>query len=169
MEIIDYNGEGEWSSYGILARYDRYCKGLGVEPHDIAPLVHSNGLRTWVYPVMDKVIKCIETGDAACKLIGIEFIEQDQLFAFGGTLKSNTARALRRCELTDEDKERIRTRVVNMLVACSVPREYKEYAKLLRKIGIGEHWERIERQIDRTNPYVMRYYNYFLHHTSQKP
>ena len=33
-----------------------------------------------------------------------------------------------------------------------------EYAKLLRTIGVGEHWPRLERDIPRDNPYAMRFY-----------
>ena len=61
--------------------------------------------------------------------IGIEFIEQDQKFSFGKILKSNTARALRRTKLEEEDKKRIRQRLVSMLLTGNVPHEYKQYGK----------------------------------------
>ena len=37
---------------------------------------------------------------AACRRIGIEFIEEDRKFTFGKILKSNVARALQRSALT---------------------------------------------------------------------
>ena len=51
-----------------------------------------------------------------------------------------------------------------MLLAGNVPHEFKEYAKLLRRIGVGGWWPVIEQQISRENRYVMRYYNYLRSH-----
>ena len=48
-----------------------------------------------------------------------------------------------------------------MLVANQVPREYREYAKLLRRIGLGDGWPDARSRVDEANPYVMRYVNYF--------
>jgi len=47
-----------------------------------------------------------------------------------------------------------------MLVNGSIPREFREYAKLLRHVGITSWWPMVEQQIDRNNPYAMRYYEY---------
>lgn len=160
--IIDYNGEDKWSRDAILERYDLYCEQLGIKKTDLSPDEYEQGETKWVYPVMDKVIKCIDQGDTACKLIGIELLEEDRRFPFGKLLKSNTARALRRADLSDQDKKRIRRRIVQMLVDGQVPHEYKEYAKLLKKVGIGEYKETIERHIGTENPYVLRYVKYLL-------
>lgn len=48
-----------------------------------------------------------------------------------------------------------------MLVAGQVPHEFKQYAKLIRHVGLGKAWERTRSQVDRANPYVMRYVRYF--------
>jgi hypothetical protein len=133
-------------------------------PRDLSPLVQSNGDKQWIYSVMDRVIEGIEHGDPACAELGIEFIEEDRTFAFGRILKSNTARALRRTLLTDEQKERIRKRVVEMLGRQYLPREYRQYAKLARKIGLGNWLYRIEEQAD--NPWAKHYYTYFKEHAS---
>ena len=110
---------------------------------------------------MFEVIKGIERGDLACIALGVEFVEEDARFSFGRIIKSNAARALRRSALTLEQQERIRKRVAHMLVAEHVPREYREYAKLLRKVGMGDWWSFIENGANRNNPYVMRYFDYF--------
>jgi hypothetical protein len=162
MQIRDYNGTGRWSADSIIERYRSYAEQTGtLLDTNIAPREHTDGRVTWIYPIMDAVIVGIERGDKACIAIGIEFIEEDQHFPFGRTLKSNTARALRRAELSQEQVERVRERVVRMLLAGSVRREFKEYSKLLRRIGLGSWWSTIEQQIDREKPYVMRYYDYF--------
>jgi hypothetical protein len=161
MEVRDYNGEGKWSKDEIIRRYLQYCRELKVQhPIDLSPVEPIQGEVKWIYPVMDKVIVGIEEGDVACRRIGIEFIEEDNKFDFGKILKSNTARALRRSVLTVEEQERIRRRVVAMLIEGTVPHEYKQYAKLLKKIGIGQYWNEIENRINRSNEYVMKYYDY---------
>jgi hypothetical protein len=115
---------------------------------------------------MDRIIEGIESGDPACAELGVEFIEQDGSFAFGRILKSNVARALRRASLTDGQKERIRKRVVEMLGAGYLPREYRQYAKLARKIGLGSWLSQVEGQANMANPWVARYYNYFKEYAS---
>ena len=165
MTVIDYNGTGPWSVGQILSRYKNYVKKYQIEtPRDLTPLVHSEADKRWVYPVMDRVIEGIEAGDLACAEIGIEFIEEDQSFSFGQILKSNTARALRRVSLTEEQQERIRKRVVAMLIAGYLPREYRQYAKLVRKIGLGHWFNEIKRQMPTDNPWVEHYYRYFEEH-----
>ena len=165
MKVIDYNGTGFWSVERVLDRYAGYVKKYRIQaPRDLAPLVQGEGDKTWVYPVMDRVIEGIEAGDLACAEIGIEFIEEDQSFTFGLILKSNTARALRRIELTEEQKERIRKRIVAMLIAGYLPREYRQYAKLARKIGLGEWFDEMKSNMPTDNPWVTRYYEYFEEH-----
>jgi hypothetical protein len=163
MGAIDYNGQGDWSGEAIQQRYARYCKDLKVDHRlDLTPEILIQGDKKWIYPVITKVIAGIEKGDPACKLIGIELIEQDQKFPFGKILKSNTARALRRTPLNAQEQERIRKRLVSMLVAGNVPHEYKEYAKLLKKIGLESYRADLETQINRSNLYVSRYFNYLI-------
>jgi len=163
MSVKNYNGEGRWSVTEILDRYARFASELRVNPRDLSPREHAdkNGER-WIYPVIDKVIEGIESGDSACIVLGIEFIEEDAKFPFGKILKANTARALRRASLTDKQKERIRRRVFAMLRAGQIPREYREYARLLRKIGFdARELASIAKSLDYDNPYVVRFYNYF--------
>jgi hypothetical protein len=131
LEIIDYNGEGRWSRAEILGRYTRYVAEIGIVPRDLSPMEHAERGRRWVYPVMMKVIDGIEAGDLACVQLGIEFIEDDAKFPFGKALKSNTARALRRARLSNEQKQRIRRRVFGLLRPHSsrVPRVCEARAK----------------------------------------
>jgi hypothetical protein len=158
MDIVDYNGEGRWSRAGILARYERFATEWRITRRDQSPMEHSDGNRRRVYPVMDKVIEGIEGGDAVCIQIGIEFIEENAKFPFGKILKANTARALRRAELSDDQKQRIRRRVFGLLRDGHVPHEFREYAKLVRKIGFDA--SEIPPRIP-DNPYVERFRSYF--------
>ena len=78
---------------------------------------------------------------------------------FGSKLKANMARALRRTTLSEEQKARVRKRVVFMLIAGTVPREFREYAKLLRHVGIAELWPEVHACAPRDNRYAMRFYD----------
>lgn len=158
MEVFDYNGPGRWTHTEILTTYAHYAAKLGIVPRDLSPMEHSEGNRRWVYPVMDKVIDGIEAGDAACIRLGIEFIEDNGKFPFGKTLKANTARALRRASLTADQKQRIRHRVFGLLKSGHIPHEYREYAKLVRRIGFNVS---DIPTADLSNPYVARFHSYF--------
>jgi len=109
---------------------------------------------------MTQIIERIEAGDRAAIEIGIEFIQEDDYFMFGKVLKSNTARALRRASLTQEQQSRIRERLVDMMLAGQVPHEWREYKRLLRRVGLGSLWPVLDKGVDRENKYVMRYYDY---------
>jgi hypothetical protein len=158
MDVTDYNGEGRWSRAEILARYGRYAAEVGIVPRDLSPMELSERGRHWVYPVMEKVIAGIEAKDPACVRLGIEFIEEDAKFPFGKILKSKAARALRRASLSEEQKRRIRRRVFGLLRAGHVPHEYREYAKLVRKIGFDASEVP---EVNAANPYAARFQSYF--------
>jgi len=165
MVLRDYNGSGRWSRKAIQAYYDQLARRFRVAiPSDIRPNELVSVDIHWVYPVMFRVIEGIGRGDIACIEIGVEFIEEDQTFPFGRILKSNTARALRHVELTAAQKERIRKRVMEMLIAGHTPREYRQYAKLARKIGLGEWWTLAQGRLDLAKPYIRHYYDYFRLH-----
>ena len=165
--MIDFNGSGSWSVDEVRRRYEVYVQKYGIRsPRDLRPSVLESPNGRWTYPIMHCVIEGIESGDAACAEIGIEFIEEDASFSFGRILKSNAARALRGIELTEAQKDRIRERVVRMLEVGYLPREYRQYAKLGRKIGLGDRLQRLRQQAPFGNPWAQRYYRYFEDHAS---
>lgn len=111
--------------------------------------------------MMEAVIEGIERGDKASIALGLDFIEEDAHFPFGKTLKSNTARALRRTSLTEEQVLRVRKRVTNLLIAGQILHEFREYAKLLRHVGLAECWPLMQRDAKLDNPFVKRFVEYF--------
>jgi hypothetical protein len=46
-----------------------------------------------------------------------------------------------------------------MLVRGYLPREFRQYAKLAKKIGLGTYLLEITERADLTNPWVVHYYN----------
>jgi hypothetical protein len=169
IETRDYNGSGDWSGPAIQERYLQHARSMGQkELRDLTANQHFEGSVRWVYPVMDKVIAGIQAGDAACAEIGVEFIERAGKQPIGRMLHANTARSLRRATLNASQIDRLRTRILAMLVKAEVPREFHEYAKLLRHIGIGPGWRQVVSSVDRTNPYVMRYVQYLERHAGAR-
>lgn len=165
-KVIDYNGTGQWSLQRVLERYAAYCDQLGVKTRrPLMPRESQEGGRTWIYPVMDEVIPGIEAMDPACIALGVDLIETDEFMPFGRLLKANAARALRRSDLTELQKERIRVRVVSMLVAGNIRREFREYIKLLKHVGFAAYREKIE-ETPRENLYAMRFYRSLMGNSS---
>jgi hypothetical protein len=168
MNVIDYNNKGFWSVDEVLKRYTEYARVFGVtQPRELTPVTHSTGDRKWIYPVMDRVIEGIEAGDSGCTELGVEFIQTNDSFPFGRIIKSNVARALRRTTLTETQKERIRRRVIEMLEAGYLPREFRQYAKLARKLGLREFLPRIKQVAELSSDvWVQRYCAYFEEYAS---
>ena len=158
--FVDYNGVGIWFAEAIQKRYTTYADALRATPSRLRLRRHTENGRTWVYPLMEQIISLIEAGDEPAIEIGIEFIQEDDYFVFGAILKSKTARALRRASLTSKQQTRIREQLVGMMLSAQVPREWREYKRLLRHVGLGLLWPSLEIGVNRENEYVMRYYNY---------
>ena len=140
MPVRDYNGDAEWSLESVGLRYGEYCRQLHLPTQRILrPRTHTNGETRWVYPIMEAVIDGIAEDDPACTELGIDFICESKSFPFGLTLKSKTARALRKASLTEVQLDRIRHRVVRMLLEGYLPQEYRFYSRLLPRTGLGQY------------------------------
>ena len=139
-EIRDYNGVGDWSLVGIQRRYRDLARRLRQPVLDLKPKETVQGDVRWIYPLMDEVVVGIKRGDAAC----VEL-----------------ARALRRAVLTPEQVDRLRAHILRMLTRSEVPREYSDYAKLVRRVGLGDDWPRTREAVDASNPHVMVHVRYF--------
>jgi hypothetical protein len=157
--VKNYNGDGKWSVEAVQKRYGDYCTAFRVEAgRSLSPMEHKEGDVRWIYPIMHEVILGIEENDAGCIALGVDFVEEDASFPFGRKLKTNTARALRRTTLNEAQKARLRERISSMLTSGVIPREMGEYVRLLRTIGVGDQWRRLESEIPRENRYAMRFY-----------
>src|SRR5262249_11000119 len=113
-----------------------------------------------------RVIDGIKAADPACIELGVEFIEFAGKQPFGRILHANTARSLRQTTLTTVQIQRLRRRIISMLLEAQVPHEYHEYARLARHIGLGPERRKLT-SADCTNPYVRRWVRYFTEHASE--
>ena len=132
--ILD--GHGLWTQQAVQHRYLEYCRAFGVRPRKLTSIPDYISERGWITHLIEALIDGMKQGDLAAAEVGIELIEEDGGFAFGRILKSNTARALIRCDLTEAQRERIRKRVVGMMRRGFMPGEFRDYARLLRRIGL---------------------------------
>jgi hypothetical protein len=170
MRASDLDGKAGWTVEELRRRYDRYCHLFNVDPRPLPSGDDWPSRRGLVVSFMDAFIQGMKEGDIACAEIGIELIEQDAGFAFGRIMKANAARALARCALTEDQKERIRARVVEMLIRGFMPHEFRDYARLLRRIGLAGHRERLERTFDPADPWAAWYVRYLTsEHPGPKP
>ena len=84
-------------------------------------------------------------------------------------MKINAARALGKCQLTDAQKDRIRLRVLNLLEMDFLPGEFRTYAWLVRRIGIGRFGDRLAK-VDTSKPWPAWYVDYMTNlNPGQKP
>jgi hypothetical protein len=158
-EIRDYNGKGCWSRESVESRFKSYSKSLGTSIGELEPRIYEEGSVKWIYPLAEAVIEGIEKHDPACIELGIELIEDSVSMPFGMILKSNAARALRRSAkfLTEDQRERIRKRVSQMLISEYMPREFLQYVKLAREIGFEPEIPGVQSEADLENRWVRHY------------
>ena len=157
------DGKGRWSEEAIRDRYARYCLDRNRGPRALPIGENYVRQRGLIVGIMDELVERMKLGDLAAAEVGIELIEEDGGFAFGRIMKANTARALKRCHLTQGQQDRVRRWVVSMLCRSFMPHEFREYARLLRRIGVAEYRDVLLREADRTNPWTAWYLDYLLH------
>jgi hypothetical protein len=159
------NGPGDWSLEGVRRRYAEAAQRSGqTEVRDLTlPELSSSGQRG-VNPVIERVIAGAKDGDPASIEVAVQFVESGHRQAFGRILHANAARALKQASLTKGQAERLRHRILSMLVDGDVPHEFHAYVRLLRKIGLDNTWPEIRARVDEGNRYVMRHVHYLEKH-----
>jgi hypothetical protein len=160
LTVLDYNRDEEWAPEAVAQRYAQYCDDFGWVRQSalVAEDFTDAGVKR-IWPIMTPVNIGIKKDDPACTEIGIDFICDSRSFPFGMTLKSNTARALRKATLTERQQDRIRERVATMLLDGYLPQEYKFYARLLRRTGLGQFRDTLLAVAPRGHR-MTRYFNY---------
>ena len=164
---LSLDNQDIWEFARVQARYRRFCKSytlewseLEVHPYDIE--------REWTSGILDVLIERMKRGDLAAAEIGLEMVEEDRGLAFGPIIKSNIPRAMAKCVLTEEQKERVRKRVVQMLLRPFLPKEFRQYAWLARRVGMQE-WVGALQEADRDDAWVAWYVDYLLKTNPPRP
>ena len=117
----------------------------------------------WTPSTFLRLIERARNGDRAAISTLIALIEDDESRPWGMLLKSEAARTLRQSAQLDAGQiHRLRARFTDMLLRGYLPREYKQYAKLFRKIGLGDFRHTIATRADQSNSFVRRWCWYLL-------
>lgn len=162
MPTVDLNGEGDWSLEAVLRRYAEYARSMNVgEPLEFVPRTAHQGESHWIYPVVEQVLDGAAAHDAACVQIAVDLVCSDVRFTFGKVFKDRAANILAEAELSQHQVDRLRTRAIAMLRSGFVPPEFKRYARLVRRIGLAESRDELERLVP-TGPRIAWYRSYLL-------
>jgi hypothetical protein len=161
------NPIGKWSFEGMHERYARCCKRFKV--HYVRPEVRALDSERpwWITELMDCFIARMKTGDLAAGQLGIDLMQEDGGFFCGSIVKSNIPRALAKCALSEDQKNVIRARVVEMLLRKFMPKEFRQYAWLVRRFGLGAYRAEVETKADRSDPWVDWYVEFMTEPSPQ--
>jgi hypothetical protein len=155
---IDYNADGRWSVAAVQARYRQLSNSLGgMAGFEPEPRTYTNprGM-TWVYNIMDSVVDGAQLGDKACIELCVEYIEANIMAPTTGYIRERMARSLCRVELTPRQKQRLAAVFVGQLEKQQLRKEFREYTRLFRKIGVESYRAEIERLASSDQAYIRR-------------
>jgi hypothetical protein len=155
---INYNQQGKWSVEAVQRRYSDLRVLLGdVEGFDLDPRRYTNNRGiTWIYNIMDAVVDGVQLGDNACVQLAIDYIEDDVMASTTGYIRERMARALRHVELKEHQKERLTEVFLNQLAQTNLHKEFREYCRLFKTIGIEPYRKEIEEHARSDKLYVRR-------------
>tara|TARA_Y100000589_G_scaffold321902_1_gene353995 strand:+ start:1210 stop:1704 length:495 start_codon:yes stop_codon:yes gene_type:complete len=138
---FNYNSSGNWSVDSVQERYRNLSLQLGgVAGFYPEPRKYTNQRgASWTYNVMESVVDGVQLGDCACIELSIEYIADSPMGSNTGYIRERMARALRHAELSDKQKARLAFIFINMLKTGKLYKEYREYIRLFKCIGINPY------------------------------
>ncbi len=155
---INYNDQGKWSVEAVKQRYSdlRILLG-GVEGFELNPRMYTNKSGfTWIYNVMNAVVDGVQLGDNACVQLSIDYIEDNIMCSTTGYIRERMARALRHVELKEHQKKQLAEVFLNQLEDQNLYKEFKEYSRLFKTIGIEPFRKEIEKYASSEKQYIQR-------------
>jgi len=154
---IDYNPEGKWSVASVTARYAGLRVQLGGDDFELKPRVYTNpGGMTWTYNIMESVADGVRRGDQACIELAIAYIEDNIMASYTGYIRERMARSLRRAPLSKSQQTRLATVFLSQLISGNLHKEYREYIRLFRTMGVADFRTTIEKQRASAKAYIRR-------------
>lgn len=126
----------EWTFAEVRQRYESLANSYRIKE----PLIFE-------YPWESELIKlkhalwdisgAIKKQDSAATEIAIEFVMSDVFFHYSGYIRATMARRLKSAGLSETSKERLRQGLFRLFLSNTFGPEHKEFARLLRNIGLG--------------------------------
>jgi len=164
QQIPGNDPHGRWGAVAVYERYREYCCQFAVvQPLELSLKHYTKEEYSRLTTPVDAIIERIPLGDAAAAHIGVDLLCEFPLFFAGKCAKARTANLLRRTELSEELKERLRIGIVGMFRRAYLPQEFRDLLKLLRRIGLGEHRAEVERWLDSWDRYHRACAEYLLY------
>ncbi|MFZ0789149.1 MAG: hypothetical protein WAM94_05950 [Chromatiaceae bacterium] len=155
---INYNHHGKWSVEAVKQRYASLRIMLGgAEGFAPEPRTYTNkGGITWIYNIMDAVVDGVRLSDKACVELAIDYIDDNLMDSTTGYIRERMARALRHAQLTEHQKKQLASTFLKQLEQPSLHKEFKEYSRLFKTIGIEPYRARIEKCAKSEKHYIRR-------------
>ena len=157
--LINYNHQDKWSIDNVKKRYTRLCQLVQcTERFELIPDTYTtpNGACTWIYNIMSSVVDGIQVGDKACIQLAIDYIEDNIMCSTTGYIRERMARSLRQVELTEYQKDSLAKTFLNQLDKQHLTKEFKEYIRLFKTIGIEPYVKDIEIFTQSNKEYIRR-------------
>jgi hypothetical protein len=111
---------------------------------------------TWIYNIMDAVTDGVQLGDGACIQLSIDYIEDNVMGSTTGYIRERMARALRRVELKEYQKRQLAKIFLEQLRHQCLHKEFKEYSRLFKRIGVEPYRKEIEKYASAQKQYIRR-------------
>ncbi|VAW71131.1 hypothetical protein MNBD_GAMMA10-1649 [hydrothermal vent metagenome] len=157
-KTINYNPEGKWSVKNVQKRYNDLAKRYKIK-NQVTPMpcTHTNkdGF-TWVYNIMDSIAKNLEINDKAYTQLAIEYIADNVMGSTTGYIRETLARKLRRVDLSENQKLMLINIFLVQLKSGKILKEYKEYIRLFKLIGVKPYTVEIEACLNSKKNYIKR-------------
>jgi len=166
---INYNHQGKWSINNVIKKYKSLCELVKcIDGFELIPdtFTTPNGEITWTYNIMNSVVEGIILGDKACIQLAVDYIEDNIMSPTTGYLRERMARSLRHVDLTPYQKESLAKTFLNQLSTQSINKEFKEYIRLFKTIGINPYKKDIEIYTQSDKEYIRRAAEKLLTNTS---
>jgi hypothetical protein len=155
---INYNHHEKWSVEAVKQRYSELRILLGgVEGFEPNPRQYTNkGGITWIYNIMDAIADGVQLGDNACIQLSIDYIQDNIMGSSTGYIRERIARALRHAELKEHQKKQLAEAFLHQLDHQNLHKEFKEYSRLFKTIGIEPYRKEIEKYSTSKKQYIQR-------------
>lgn len=154
--VYDYNPPGKWSVALVQQRYAQLCDKFGtIEGFELQCRTYTNYQgASWIYNIMQSVVDGLQLGCKACIELSVQYIEDSPMSPHSGYIRERMARALRHVDLSDSQKLRLSEIFMLQLKSHGLKKEFREYIRLFKIIGIEPYRKAIEKHRHSSYQYI---------------